>query len=104
MQMGDRTGSLHSLSKQGCGQSADGQEWHPAHACQSTGPPMVRHRVYWRQCLCPTGADLCHCAEVTASHLGIYPIVLTGSSTIADPDFPARSFGSQLVRLYADPK
>ena len=42
--------------------------------------------------------------EVTTNHhLGIYPIVLPGSSTIAEPLFPARSFGSQLVRLYADP-
>ena len=42
--------------------------------------------------------------EVTASgRPGIYPIVLLGSSTIAEPLFPARSFGSQLVRLYAAP-
>jgi hypothetical protein len=42
--------------------------------------------------------------EVTTSgHPGIYPIVLPGSSTIAEPLFPARSFGSQLVRLYAAP-
>jgi hypothetical protein len=40
--------------------------------------------------------------EVTAhGHTGLYPIVLTGSSTIEDPEFPARSFGSQLVHLYA---
>ncbi len=43
--------------------------------------------------------------EVTTSrHLGTYPIVLLGSSTIAEPLFPARSFGSQLVRLYAAPQ
>jgi hypothetical protein len=42
--------------------------------------------------------------EVTTSrHLGTYPIVLPGNSTIADPAFSARSFGSQLVRLYAAP-
>jgi hypothetical protein len=42
--------------------------------------------------------------EVTTSHqLGTYPIVLSGSSTLAEPLFPARSFGSQLVRLYAAP-
>ncbi len=42
--------------------------------------------------------------EVTTNHhLGIYPIVLPGTSTIAEPLFPARSFGSQLTRLYAAP-
>ena len=42
--------------------------------------------------------------EVTTNqHLGIYPIVLAGNSTIAEPLFPARSFGSQLIRLYATP-
>jgi hypothetical protein len=42
--------------------------------------------------------------EVTTSgHPGTYPIALLGSSTMADPDFPARSFGSQLLRLYAAP-
>jgi hypothetical protein len=40
----------------------------------------------------------------TGGYVGIYPIVLAGSSTIADPTFPARAFGSQQVRFYADPK
>jgi hypothetical protein len=34
---------------------------------------------------------------------GIYPIVLLGVSTIAEPKFPARRFGSQQVLLYSDP-
>src|SRR5215471_10268038 len=43
--------------------------------------------------------------EVTTNHhLGSYPIALPGSSTIAEPLFPARSFGSQLVCLYAAPQ
>jgi hypothetical protein len=40
----------------------------------------------------------------TAGYVGIYPIALVGSSTIADPTFPARAFGSQQVRFYADPE
>jgi hypothetical protein len=40
----------------------------------------------------------------TGNRIGIYPIVLAGSSTIADPAFPSRTFGSQQVRLYADPE
>jgi hypothetical protein len=34
---------------------------------------------------------------------GIYPIVPTGASSYSDPTYPARIFGSQQVRLYADP-
>ena len=50
------------------------------------------------------GQSFCIALEVTTSgHAGTYPIVLLGSSTIADPEWPARSFGSQLVRLYAAP-
>ena len=33
---------------------------------------------------------------------GIYPIVTAGTSTISDPTFPARRFGSQRILLYAD--
>ncbi|HBR50106.1 MAG TPA: hypothetical protein DEA71_08465 [Nitrospira sp.] len=40
----------------------------------------------------------------TKSVLGIYPIALTGSSEIAEPEFPMRYFGSQEAILYADPK
>ncbi|OQW31526.1 MAG: hypothetical protein A4E19_07900 [Nitrospira sp. SG-bin1] len=40
----------------------------------------------------------------TKSLLGIYPIALTGTSEIADPQFPTRYFGSQEAILYADPK
>jgi hypothetical protein len=40
-----------------------------------------------------TGDDIC-----------IYPIVLAGSSTIAAPTYPARTFGSQQIRVYADPE
>ncbi|HSF29447.1 MAG TPA: hypothetical protein VLK82_03100 [Candidatus Tectomicrobia bacterium] len=40
----------------------------------------------------------------TGDAIGIYPIVPAGSSSIADPTFPARTFGSQQVRLYADPE
>lgn len=39
----------------------------------------------------------------TASRLGIYPIAPTGVAEIADPEFPARYFGSQEALLYADP-
>ena len=39
----------------------------------------------------------------TNSVPGIYPIVPIGVSTIADPTFPTRRFGSQQVLLYADP-
>jgi hypothetical protein len=39
----------------------------------------------------------------TNSVPGIYPITTTGTSTISDPGFPARRFGSQRVLLYADP-
>ena len=52
------------------------------------------------------GQSFCIALEVTTSgHAGTYPypIVLLGSSTIEDPEWPARSFGSQLVRLYAAP-
>ena len=50
------------------------------------------------------GQRFCIALEVTTSgHAGTYPIVLLGSSTIEDPEWPARSFGSQLVRLYAAP-
>jgi hypothetical protein len=38
----------------------------------------------------------------TAGYLGIYPIVLTGTSPFSDPEFPTRHFGSQEVRLHAD--
>lgn len=34
---------------------------------------------------------------------GIYPIVPSGASSSSGPEYPARIFGSQLVRLYADP-
>lgn len=40
----------------------------------------------------------------TRSELGIYPIAPTGTSEIADPQFPTRYFGSQEAILYADPK
>jgi|GEM_PF-1744260 len=40
----------------------------------------------------------------TKSLLGIYPIAPTGTSEIADPQFPTRYFGSQEAILYADPK
>jgi hypothetical protein len=39
----------------------------------------------------------------TNSVQGIYPIVPTGASPYSDPTYPARIFGSQQVRLYADP-
>ena len=38
----------------------------------------------------------------TNSVPGIYPIFPSGTSTIADPAFPARRFASQGVLLYAD--
>lgn len=40
----------------------------------------------------------------TKSVLGIYPIAVTGVAEIAEPEFPARYFGSQEAMLYADPK
>jgi len=39
----------------------------------------------------------------TNGYKGAYPIVLAGRSRIEDPAFPMRRFGSQQVRLYADP-
>ena len=39
----------------------------------------------------------------TNSVQGIYPIVPTGASSYSDPTYPERLFGSQHVRLYADP-
>jgi hypothetical protein len=39
----------------------------------------------------------------TNSVQGIYPIVPLGTSPFSDPTYPARIFGSQHVRLYADP-
>ena len=39
----------------------------------------------------------------TNSLPGTYPIVTNGTSTISDPSFPARRFGSQQILLYADP-
>jgi hypothetical protein len=39
----------------------------------------------------------------TGSRIGIYPIAPTGIAEIAEPEFPARFFGSQEVILYADP-
>ena len=39
----------------------------------------------------------------TGSRLGIYPIAPSGVAEIAEPEFPARHFGSQEVMLYADP-
>ena len=39
----------------------------------------------------------------TNSVAGIYPILTSGTSTILDPTFPERRFGSQRVLLYADP-
>lgn len=39
----------------------------------------------------------------TNSVQGIYPIVPSGISPFSDPEYPARIFGSQKVRLYADP-
>lgn len=39
----------------------------------------------------------------TGSRLGIYPIAPTGIAEIAEPEFPARFFGSQEVIIYADP-
>ncbi len=39
----------------------------------------------------------------TGSRLGIYPIAPSGVADIAEPEFPARYFGSQDVMLYADP-
>ena len=38
----------------------------------------------------------------TGSRLGIYPIAPSGVGEIAEPEFPARYFGSQEVMLYAD--
>lgn len=40
----------------------------------------------------------------TKSVLGIYPIAVTGVAEIAEPEFPARYFGSQEAMLYAEPK
>jgi hypothetical protein len=40
----------------------------------------------------------------TRSRVGIYPIALTGIAEIAEPEFPARYYGSQVAILYADPK
>lgn len=40
----------------------------------------------------------------TRSHIGIYPIAVTGISEIAEPEFPTRYFGSQEAILSADPK
>ena len=39
----------------------------------------------------------------TKSHLGIYPLAVSGNTVFHDPEFPKRFFGSQLVKLYADP-
>jgi hypothetical protein len=39
----------------------------------------------------------------TNSVMGVYPIVLTGSSPFPDSTYPTRIFGSQQLRLYADP-
>ncbi|MBX3300875.1 MAG: hypothetical protein KF693_01530 [Nitrospira sp.] len=39
----------------------------------------------------------------TGSRIGIYPIAPSGSAGIAEPEFPARYFGSQEIILYADP-
>lgn len=39
----------------------------------------------------------------TGSRIGIYPIAPSGIAEIAEPEFPARYFGSQEVILYADP-
>ena len=48
---------------------------------------------------------LFHAMQVTTkSVLGIYPIAVTGIAEIAEPEFPARYFGSQEVMLYAEPK
>jgi hypothetical protein len=53
----------------------------------------------------PPGQKLFATLHVTtAGYVGIYSTILVGSSTIAEPAFPARSFGSQQVRLYADPE
>jgi hypothetical protein len=38
----------------------------------------------------------------TNSVQGIFPIVPLGASPYSDPTYPARIFGSQQVRLYAD--
>ena len=40
----------------------------------------------------------------TRSHLGVYPIALSGMAEIAEPEFPTRYFGSQEAILYADSK
>ncbi len=105
MQIGDRTGSLPQPFQTGVVVNLqDGQD--------GTQPTLVKvpsHQWFVIECIgvnafAQPGQTFVIALEVTARrHLGIYPIVLTGSSTIADPDFPARSFGSQLVRLYADP-
>lgn len=48
---------------------------------------------------------LFHAVHVTTkSVLGIYPIAVTGVAEIAEPEFPARYFGSQEAMLYAEPK
>ena len=48
---------------------------------------------------------LFHAVQVTTkSVLGIYPIAVTGVAEIAEPEFPARYFGSQEAMLYAEPK
>ena len=39
----------------------------------------------------------------TGSRIGIYPIAPSGIADIAEPEFPARYFGSQEIILYADP-
>jgi hypothetical protein len=40
----------------------------------------------------------------TNSSLGVYPLVPIGRSPFTDPEYPVRIFGSQVARLYADPK
>ncbi len=39
----------------------------------------------------------------TKSRQGLYPIAPTGNSEVGDPEYPKRFFGSQEVKLYADP-
>lgn len=50
------------------------------------------------------GQDLFFALQVfTNSSKGIYPLSPAGSSPYLDPEFPSRVFGSQQVKLYADP-
>lgn len=51
----------------------------------------------------PNQPLFCAVHVTTGSRVGIYPVALTGSGEIDEPEFPARYFGSQEFVLYADP-